>query len=295
MKIVDCIYKYGAFTSNALKRKYTYRFQSFMWSLSMLFNMLVQYYLWKSIYAETSGEFMGMLEQKHMIYICLGSILYNIISCMENMNIAEDIKTGNIVMSLCKPLDYKIMVFFRHLGSKIGEILGIIPIIIIIILRFIDCRFITLYNICFFIISMILAMILFFLFSYIMGILTFWTINYWGIQFFCNTIIGLCSGQLIAINFYLEIGKGKHIYINGAGFFNNSFITFFFGILGKIAYCLPFQSMYHTPMSILSGMFKDTNIIIFHIILQVFWIIFLSVVINVLWFKAQRKIEIYGG
>lgn len=55
-----CISKYSAFTINALKEKYTYRFKVLMWYLSTLFNMLAQYYLWKSVYEEINGSFLGV-------------------------------------------------------------------------------------------------------------------------------------------------------------------------------------------------------------------------------------------
>lgn len=91
-----------------------------MWSLSTLFNMLVQYYLWKSVYEKTNRTFMGVSQANYLIDISFGVVFCNITSCMENMNIAEDIKSGNIAMNLCKPINYKTMIYFRHIGSKLG-------------------------------------------------------------------------------------------------------------------------------------------------------------------------------
>lgn len=292
--VVNYISKYSVFASNALKQKYAYRFKALMWSFSTLFNMLVQYYLWKSVYLELNGNFMGVSQNDYLTYISFGVVFYNITSCMENMNIAEDIKTGNISMNLSKPLNYEAMVFFRHIGSKMGETIGLIPLIVV---AFILTRYKTfsLINVLFFGISTILAIILFFLFSYLIGILTFWTTNYWGIQFFANSIMGLFSGQLVAINFYIQLGKGIKFVTGSLSFLNHPYIIMCFNILGKVAYCLPFQSMYYTPMSILSGIIKEPYIILFHVFLQLFWVICLSLLIQFLWNKAQKKITIYGG
>ena len=60
--MIEYISKYSAFTTNALKEKYTYRFKALMWSLSTLFNMLVQYYLWRSVYEEVNGNFLGVTQ-----------------------------------------------------------------------------------------------------------------------------------------------------------------------------------------------------------------------------------------
>lgn len=192
--MVSYISKYSVFAINALKQKYAYRFKALMWSFSTLFNMLVQYYLWKSVYLELNGNFMGVAQNDYLTYISFGVVFYNITSCMENMNIAEDIKTGNISMNLSKPLNYKAMVFFRHIGSKAGEAIGLVPLIAVAFILT-GCKSMSLLGVLFFGVSTVLAIILFFLFSYLMGILTFWTTNYWGLQFFTNSIMGLCTGQ----------------------------------------------------------------------------------------------------
>lgn len=288
------ITKYSVFAINALKQKYAYRFKALMWSLSTLFNMLVQYYLWKSVYLELNGNFMGVAQNNYLTYISFGVVFHNMTSCMENMNIAEDIKTGNISMNLSKPLNYKMMVFFRHIGSKVGEIIGLVPLIAVAFILA-GCKSMSLRGVLFFGVSTVLAIILSFLFSYLIGILTFWTINYWGLQFFSNSIMGMFSGQLVAINFYIEMGKGAEFITSGLSILHHPWVILCFNILGKIAYCLPFQSMYYTPMSILSGIIGEPSDIWFHIFLQFFWIIFLNMLIHMLWNKAQKKITIYGG
>lgn len=288
------ISKYSAFAINALKQKYTYRFKALMWSFSTLFNMLVQYYLWKTIYFELNGTFMGIARNNYLTYISFGVVFYNITSCMENMNIAEDIKTGNISINLTKPLNYKMLVFFRHIGSKVGEAISLLPLIVI---AFVLTGYtsMSLLDVLFFGVSTILAMILFFLFSYLMGILTFWTTNYWGLQFFTNSIMGLFSGQLVAINFYIEVGKGVNFATNSLSFLHHPEFIMCFNILGKVAYCLPFQSMYYTPMAILSGLVHGRVTMTVHIFLQIFWIFCLNAVIHIVWNQAQKKIIIYGG
>lgn len=293
--LTSFINKYSAFTSNALKEKYAYRFKAIMWSLSTLFNMLVQYFLWKSIYEEVNGSFMGVAKNNYLIYISFGVVFYNITSCMENMNIAEDIKSGNISMNLTKPLSYKAMVLFRHIGSKAGEAIGLVPLIIVAFLLTDNISTLNGIQLVYFVISTFLAFFLVFSFSYIIGLVTFWTTNYWGVQFFTNTIMGLCSGQLVAINFYKELGKGAMDFSGKLAFIQSSGFTTFFRVLGDIAYCLPFQSMYYTPMSILSGMISKPSEVLFHLGLQVFWLVVLNGIIAIMWNRAQKKITILGG
>lgn len=291
---MNILYKYNAFTRNALKEKYTYRFKAIMWALSSVFNMLVQYYLWKSIYSEVNGTFFGVSQTSYLMYIGFGVVCYSMTSCMENMTIAEDIKSGNISMNLIKPFNYKYMVLFRHIGSKLGEIIGLVPVIIIVCLLLRGSEF-DIVRILLFIISLVLAFGVSFLFSYIMGLVTFWTTNYWGLQFFTGTLMGLFSGQLMAINFYIDIGKGTQVFNSTLSFLNAPVFTEFFRVLGILAYCLPFQSMYYTPMSILSGIIDSSDQIIIHLLLQVWWLVCLSVIAELLWKCGQKKITILGG
>ncbi|HAU87623.1 MAG TPA: hypothetical protein DCW90_19670 [Lachnospiraceae bacterium] len=293
--MTNIFYKYSAFTSNALKEKYAYRFKALMWSLSTLFNMLVQYYLWKSIYEEVNGPFMGVAKGNYLIYISFGVVFYNITSCMENMNIAEDIKSGNISMNLTKPINYKIMVLFRHIGSKAGEAIGLIPLLIVAFLLTNHVGTISGTQFIAFLVSTVLAFFLVFSFSYIIGLVTFWTTNYWGVQFFTNTIMGLFSGQLVAINFYIELGKGLMDFTGKLAFIQSHAFVSFFHVLGIVAYCLPFQSMYYTPMSLLSGMINKPQDIAIHLLLQVFWLVVLNGIICIMWNRAQKKITILGG
>ncbi|WP_294349202.1 ABC-2 family transporter protein [uncultured Clostridium sp.] len=286
--------KYYAFSSNAIKEKYAYRFKAIMWALSTTFNMLIQYFLWWTIYSETEGSFLGVDEKNYLAYIAFGVIFYNMTYCMENMNIAEDIKSGNICMNMLKPFNYKIMVLFRHIGSKIGEVIGLIPIFIVV------CLMIGQFNIKFsviicFILSSILAFFISFIFSYIIGMITFWTTNYWGVQFLVGSLSGIFSGQMLAINFYTELGKGATTLASVLPFLDYDKLTVFFRALGIMAYCLPFQSMYYTPMSILTGIIDTPEKIIFHIMLQVMWLIVLNFIADIMWKVAQKKITILGG
>lgn len=286
--------KYYAFSSNAIKEKVAYKFKAIMWALSTTFNMLIQYFLWWAIYSETEGSFLGVDEKSYLAYIAFGVIFYNITYCMENMNIAEDIKTGNICMSMLKPFNYKLMVLFRHIGNKIGELIGLV--LIFVIVCFIIGTFSVKFQIMlYFIISSILAFYIAFIFSYIIGLITFWTTNYWGVQFLVGSLSGLFSGQMLAINFYTELGKGTSVLTNILPSIDTNKLEIFFRTLATIAYSLPFQSMYYTPMAILTGIINTPKSIGSHLMLQVVWIIVLDFIANIMWKKAQKKITILGG
>lgn len=289
--IVD---KYSEFAKNALKEKYAYRFRAIMWSCSALVSMTIQYFLWISIYKEVNGDFIGVNKYNYIVYITFGVMFYSLTSNLEYMNIASDIKSGNILMNLTKPINYKVMVFFRHLGGKIGDLIGLVPLLV---LALILCQGYSLdwKTAILFAVSTVLAFIVSFLYAYIVGLLAFWTINFWGLHLMTGALMTLFSGQLIAINFYVQLGKGAADIDSSIAILHTQGFQVFFRILGYLSYIFPYQSIYYTPMSIFSKIIYSPKDIVLHIILQIFWIIILNIISKLLWNGAQKKITILGG
>ena len=284
---------YSAFSENAFKERYAYRFASFIWSLSMIFNMLIQYFIWCAIYSETDGFFLGVSESSYIVYIAIGAIFYAVIGCSSNMDIASEVQSGDIAMNLIKPFNYKFMCFFRHVGARIADIIGLIPVFIAIIFFVGDFKIDAL-TFLLFIFSSVLAFFVSFLFCYVAGMVAFWTVNYWGVHMCITNLSGIFSGQLMALNFYTDVGKLQDSSVMYT-FLSSPVVVTLFQVVGILAYCLPFQSMFYTPMSIFSGIITSPESIAIHIGIQVFWIVFLNFLSHWIWKQAQKKITIFGG
>lgn len=117
----------------------------------------------------------------------------------------------------------------------------------------------------------------------------------WGVQFLVGSLSGIFSGQMLAINFYTKLGKEATTLASVLPLLDYDKLTVFFRDLGIMAYCLPFQSMYYTPISILTGIIDTPEKIIFNIMLQVMWLIVLNLIADIMWKVAQKKITILGG
>jgi ABC-2 type transport system permease protein len=196
-----------------------------------------------------------------------------------------------VAMSLLKPFNYGWMVFARHVGEKIGELVSLIPVFILVFIL-IDINFSSMINILLFCLSLPLSFVIMFSVCYLTGLLAFWTTNSWGLHFLRKSLTFLFSGHAIAIGLFLNAANTSTLSIFNI---HPDIIRTFFKIFGYLAYILPFQAMYYTPTGIFSGIIGGTAYKLLHITIQVVWILIMLFVIKFTWKKAQQKISIYGG
>ncbi|MCB2295714.1 ABC-2 family transporter protein [Clostridium algoriphilum] len=289
----DEIIKYSGFFQNAIKQKYAYKFKVLVFSISPLIFMLIQYYLWKAIFESNNGILFNVSMVQYLSYVGIGLIVENVTLCQQDLLVGEEVKSGNVAMSLLKPLNYGAMVFARHLGDKIGELISIVPVFLFVILR-ISINTVSIVVLLEFLISLILAFVIMFFLCYITGLLAFWATNCWGLHFLRKSLSFVFSGQAIAIEMYFMVGKSNITYLPFS-FLSAEFIKQLFQALGYISYCLPFQAMYYTPSGIYTGIISGQQNILIHMFLQLIWIIFMMFIIKLIWKKAEKRISILGG
>ncbi len=289
----DGIMKYTGFFQNAIKQKYAYRFKALIFSISPLIFMLIQYYLWKAIFESNNGNLFNISMTQYLSYIGVGLIVENVTLCDQDLLVGDEIKSGNVAISLLKPLSYGAMVFSRHLGDKTGELLSLIPVFLFIIFG-IGINMVSNLVLLEFFLSLIFAFILMFLLSYMIGLLAFWATNSWGLHFLKKSLAFVFSGQAIAIQMYFSVAKSDILNLPFY-FVSAEFIKQLFQVFGYISYCLPFQAMYYTPSGIYTGIINGQQEILIYMLVQLLWIIFLLFVIKLIWKKAEKRIAILGG
>lgn len=287
------IMKYTGFFQNAIKQKYAYRFKALVFSISPLIFMLIQYYLWKAIFESNNGNLFNISMTQYLSYVGVGLIVENVTLCQQDLLVGDEVKSGNVAISLLKPLNYGAMVFSRHLGEKAGELLSLIPVFLFIIFG-IGINMVSNVVLLEFFISLILAFIIMFFLCYMTGLLAFWATNCWGLHFLRKSLTFVFSGQAIAVGMYFAVGKSDIINLPFS-FISAEFIKHLFLVLGYISYSLPFQAMYYTPSGIYTGIINGQQEILIHMFVQLLWIIFLLFVIKLIWKKAEKRIAILGG
>ena len=188
-------------------------------------------------------------------------------------DVGEEIKYGNIVMRLIKPVNTDLSYLANEIGGNaLKFIISTLPMIIgIEIYRFVavGAFMFNIGNFALYLVSVILAYLLSFRVNLCFGFMAFYVKNLWGMNILKNSIINFLSGMLIPLAFMPEV-------------------------LRKILEYMPFSSMSYTPVMIYMGKYDMTEII-FRLAVQAVWAVLLYALSKLIWIHAVKRLSVQGG
>jgi ABC-2 type transport system permease protein len=238
---------------------------------SMLYVPIV-YFLWKAVYAGSKTSVInGMSFNEVFVYLILAAGVFNMLHVYIEWAVASHITYGQIVNELTKPVDYQLHLLFYSIGVACSNLLMItMPTLLIFFLVFKPLIHLTVTNLVFFGIALILSFLINFYFDYIIGIISFYTKSILGFITAKEGIVMLLSGLIIPISFFPEP-------------------------LRQIVMWLPFQAALNIPVTI----FNSPNLPIMEylrlISIQAFWVAALFAIGRFLFYRAVRFITVTGG
>jgi len=246
-------------------------YPSAIWAqfFSKIMYLYLQLSIWSALFSSHSQINLLLNQENTLKYMIVATIMSAFIECnvIEWINI--QIQTGDIAMELIRPIDFKKMIFSRHLGNSIVKIafycIPLIVIEIVVMRRPLLCYAQILYGL----FSIILAYCIQFLYSLIIGLLAFWLIVTWPLNMLLGAIYKLLSGAWIPI-------------------------TMFPDLLYKINLFLPFRAIYAIPVTIMTIQMENKTIME-SIIIQLIWVICLYAITEIVWKVGKRKVIIQGG
>lgn len=243
-----------------------FRSRIFIWFLIAFLNPLFVLIFWIAV-IKANGNVLGSwnlssITTYYLLLIIAGSF---IIAHIEEDVAIRDIREGQLVTHIIKPMSYFWMKFLSELGWRIMQ--GFFGVMIFIIFYIFFQRFVslpnTLYEIIFSVLIIILAFLISFTFKMIVGITAFWFIDFWGLQQIIEVIIVILAGFIMPIELF-------------PNWLEN---------LSKIT---PFPYMIYYP--ILSLQSKLTNPALFNIVLvQLVWLVILGGMYKWLWGRGIKK------
>lgn len=263
---------YLPFAVNVFQRYLSYRANVLIFILGESMMLAVTYYLWKAVYASSAESIIkGFSVNEMIIYVLISFLTSLIISVDISYDIYREVKDGSIAINLIRPISYEKRMIFQGLGTVMYNfiIIFVISFIAISTLYYRYTGNLSLFNIIFYIISMMLGMFINLYYSYAFGLLSFKITNMWGLTQVMGAISQLLSGTLIPIVFFPKS------------------IQWLFNFL-------PFTSMVYTPTMIYLG--KLTGVELIKAIgIQVVWLGIIIVIARVMWNTLIKKITILGG
>ena len=260
--------KYLKIANMSIKRIVTYRYGIAISVMATIVSIFILQKFWQVLYKNDVHQYTYMAN-----YAVISQILGIIYNLKTPNKLLKNIKTGSISVELLRPWNYMLSLFFEDLGNIMGNILtgGIILYILSTVMFGLSMPsfgvFVMFFEAVFF------AYILVFLIKSIVAMISFWIVEASSLLILSNIVINLLSGQFLPTWILPEWFEGK---------IQN----------------LPFVWIYQRPIEIyLSDL--NNQILMYDyvqvIVMQIAWILILSILAMIMWKKATKKLSIQGG
>lgn len=248
-----------------------FRSRIFVWFLTSFLNPLSLLIFWVALFKEKGDVLAGWsLPNLSSYYFLLIIAASFIVAHIEEDVAVHDIREGQLVSYLSKPISYYWMKFFDEVPWRIIQ--GFFGVIVFVIFYFLFSKFITLPNTFMTLISafiiIILAFFISFTFKMIVGISAFWFVDFWGLQQIIEVVIIILAGFVMPIEFFP-------------------------GWLKSISLLSPFPYMIYYPILSLQsrlGMSQATHVIL----VQLIWLVILCLIYKFFWMKGLKKFSGVG-
>ena len=261
--------KYLPFVKGTYMTGLVYRF-SFVFSiLGNLIYLGVAYYLWKSIYRH-ADTLNGMTFDETFLYVALGSAIFILLKTYADWFIHYEIREGTIAVFLTKPLDYQIYNLAGNIGSFLLNLTAIsLPTLLVLLFVF-KVHFTAGPGLFLFPVSLVLALLVSFALDYLVGLMGFYSESIWGISTTKEIIVSVLSGALLPLPFFPEW-------------------------IQKILFWLPFQAIYHTPLTMITRPNVGLETLLPMLSIQLVWTVLLLGLGRLFYYQAIKVLRIAGG
>ncbi len=242
------------------------------------------YYIWSYIYQvkfETAlaegtalvsslSEFTigGFTFQEMMVYLIIGLLLNTARSSEIADRISQTIKSGDISIFLCRPVNFVKSLLADGIGSKVVN-LFVFTILLIVMTYLFDLPTPSGSIWIVFVIYLFLMLIFDIVLYVIIGGLSFWFVEIWGIKASIEQILWILSGRVLPLTLF---PMWMQSFLAWTPFLYLEF-TFASLYLGKLTLIEALKAM---------GIFT-------------FWIILLALLMRYLYKKGFAKLESFGG
>jgi ABC-2 type transport system permease protein len=264
--------KYKASFFVGLANSMEYRFDFFVDILSTAFPVILQVFLWIAMYENSvTGSMYGYTFPQMIMYVVVAGAVSKFTSTGIEEVVNEDIHSGGIAKYITKPVSYILFRLAGVLGQKFSSMITMILLTVASLstLYFTFGYQIKPLSVLLFVPALILAAILNYYIFFCISMFAFWLTEIGSFFHAMKVVIMVLSGGV----FPIEV-------------FGSSFIT--------ISKFLPLSYTINVPIRILTGsaVLEEAFQVL---VIQLFWILLLSVLSNILWNKGIKKYVAVGG
>lgn len=262
--------KYFQLAKITFEEYFVYRLNFLFWRFRSLVSFLTLFFFWLAIYGNR-GEFLGYQKSQMLAYVVGIAFLRGIVLGSRSVDLAGQIRSGELTKIILKPLKIFHFWFTRDLADKSLNLVFTLAEMSLILLLF---RFPFYFpqnpsSYFYFFLLVIMAVFLYFFLSFILSLTAFWTEEVWAFRWVFGII-------------FLEFFAGAFFPLDVLP----SWLT-------KIIYLTPFPYLIFFPLKIwleqLSGIMAVKAILICSV-----WLIFFYLLASFLWERGLRSYSAYG-
>ena len=261
---------YKRLLNNSFKSKLVFRADYLIGLLFSFFFMFLQVFIWRGLYGSSGREIGGVVLNEMIAYTIFSGLVQMLTKSEVMTQINESVQDGSISMRLLLPISFRKYYFMSNLSENLfGSIYNSLPPILISMLVFGIRVQITLLNLSFFCLSVVLAILINFFFSFIFGLSVIIFKNAFFVENLNELVFKLFSGTIVPMWFFPN-------WFNAASRF------------------LPLRYIVFEPISILLGKTPPEKIP--HVLLaQLAWVFILWSLTSLVWARSRKHIMVQGG
>ena len=260
---------YFALARNSYMTALMYRFSFFFTLIGNLLYIVLLYFLWGSIYRDVD-TIRGMSFNQAFVYVALAGSIFTMVTTWADWEISYHITSGAIIMDLIKPLDFQLQALSQSAGFMFFNFTMIALPSALVLFLFFGAEIEVGPGLFFLPVGLFLAFLVSFALDYIVGLTSFYTESIWGISMTKKVVTTLLSGALVPLQFFPDIAQ-------------------------RLLRFLPFQAIYHIPLTMLTSPDLKVGTCALLLGTQVVWVLILFLAGRIFFARASRVLMVSGG
>lgn len=261
---------YLNFAIKSFQRQLAYKFEYFVAVLNGLLFIFIFTSLWRAIYRNSEAAASTPFDEAGIITYAVFAMLFRISMTMEDMGVAQKVRTGGISMDLIKPVNYSLMLLSEAVGHTMFHWFSrVLPILLVCLLMFDVAMPREAANYGLAAVAWILGYAILFLINFAFALLAFWFLETFSFQLMKFGLFTLFSGGIVPIDFFPDWAR-------------------------PIIDLIPFQYILYVPTSFFIGHIKGEEALRL-LLAQGAWVAILLASCHMMWRSASRKLIVQGG
>ena len=255
------------FIRNSIRQAQIYRFRYLTYQFSILLQLLLLRMIWTAVYDGRSSVD-GVSSATLLVFITISALQGLLAPYQIAYGIQVRVESGQIANDLIRPFSF----LSQMIATEIGRTLGRLPILAVaipVVMIVGSLRMPEVANIFPYFLCLVLAYVVNLLTWMLLGLLSFWMMNVNGIRAMFGISSNFLAGVMVPLWFMPDT-------------------------LRTVLEFLPFQAGVFLPASIFAGQVTGLDLVR-PFVVQIAWIVALSLIVSVVWRRAQRRIVVQGG